>query len=49
MILLYESLKKNLANPLYYFVSIGAGLVFTVIFAMLNKINSCPLYFLLFL
>ena len=49
MILLYESLKKNLANPLYYFLSIGAGLVFTVIFAMLNKITAIKVSVIVFL
>ena len=40
MILLYESWKRNLSNPLFYFVSIGAGLAFTVFFAVFNTITA---------
>lgn len=49
MILLYESWKRNLTNPLFYFVSIGAGLAFTVIFALFSKMTAIKVSVIVFL
>lgn len=40
MILFYESWKRNFSNPLFYFVSIGAGLAFTAFFTVFNTITA---------
>lgn len=34
--LIHETLKKMLSNPVFYFLSIGLGLAFTVLFAYFN-------------
>ncbi len=49
MVLFYESWKRNFLNPLFYFVSIGAGLAFTAFFTAFNTITAIKVSAILFL
>lgn len=48
MKVLYESLKRNLSNPLFYFVSIGAGFAFTLIFALFKPVRAVEISVIVF-
>ena len=47
--LIYESLKKVLSSPVFYFISIGLGLIFTAIFSYLNPGTATGISVLVFL
>lgn len=49
MTLIYESLKKIISNPVFYFISIGLGLVFTAIFSYFNPEKATWISALIFL